>query len=85
MGIIRDDKVCIEVITLEDAVSTDVKTLVERQEIVILLVYVDLGIVLREAGKHLLDRCRLLGLIDVAEQGKFKSRMFHNHRFCLQR
>ena len=26
-----------------------------------------------------------LGLIDVAEQGKFKSRMFHNHRFCLQR
>ena len=63
----RDDIVGIEVIVLKDAVGTDVKTLVERQEVVIFLVYIDLCVVLGETGKHLLDRCRLLGLIDVAE------------------
>lgn len=54
------------------------EVLVELQEVIVLLVDVELGIVAADTGDHLLDAGRLTALIGIAEKGESESVIFHH-------
>ena len=59
--------------------------LVISQEVIVLLVDIEVCAVVGDAGEHLLDAGRLLGLIDIAEKGESEFAMFHHYTIWGQR
>ena len=80
-----DHEIGIEVVAFEHLHIVQVGMVMVEQEFIIFLIHVQLCPKDREHGQHLLNRCRLLFLIDIAKHGKFQLTTLHHYVFWVQR